>query len=148
MKCIPLAPTDTQTLGYNFKLILTAADVVALTKATSYPLFPVISGSATFPAGQTVRRADLKVKTAAANGANTVTFSLGNTGSATKYHSAVSVKSTGITLANAAAEATASQLVFQFGTDASDLTAVTALDMEVLLHIVPTADISAVTGGL
>ena len=147
LKLIPLSPSDVTLLGYTHKIDVAAADIIGLTKATAYPLYPVNSGSATFPAGLVVKRVDLKVNTAAAS-AGTVTCSVGNSGSGTKYHNGVSVKTTGLTSASANVESAASQLTFQFGTDQTDLTGVTNLAMEIFLHLTPTGDLDGVSAGL
>ena len=132
-----LAPTDALFAAFTHKLILRAADVIALTKATAYAVFPVYNASNTFPAGTRILDSFVDVETAGANGANTLTLSVGDGSSGTRFISAVDLKTaTRYTGSSTDYVYTAADTVdITVGTDATDLTAVTALVAHIYLRV-------------
>lgn len=145
-----LSPTDALFGTFTHKLILRAADVIALTKATAYSLFPTYNAAYTFPAGTRVLDSYVDVETAGANGANTLTLSVGDGSSATRFINAVDLKTaTRYTGSSTDYVYTAADTVdITVGTDASDLTAVTALVAHIYLSVEFPQGLRAIAGPL
>jgi hypothetical protein len=108
MKTIPL-PLETQALmGFNRKVVLTYADLLTWTSATAQAVIPENSlGVATTTMLANTRTSSwlIRVTTAFASSGGaitTLTFSLGDGGSATRFLNAVDLKTTGCTLGTTA----------------------------------------------
>jgi hypothetical protein len=70
---VTLTPEERDATGFTHKVIITAADVAALTSGTAVAIFPVYGGAATLPAGTYLAGSAWNVTTA-------FTFSSGDTG--------------------------------------------------------------------
>lgn len=104
MRIIPL-PLETQALmGFNRKLVLTYADLLTWTSATAQAVVPqnaLAASSVTMLANTRVSNFLTRVTTAftSSGGAiTTLTLSLGDGGSATRFVNAVDLKTAGCTL--------------------------------------------------
>jgi len=142
MNLLRISPTDTlYGGGWTHKVVLKAADVVALTKATQYSIFPALKASATFAAGTRLVDCLLNVTTAGVNG-NTLTLSLGDSGSATRFLSAKDLKTATRYQGTAMPYpyTSASHIDIQIDTAGTDLTGVTALVAEIYLKLDTDAD--------
>lgn len=148
-----LPATTVHNTGFTHKAVIKAADVVGLTKATAYALFPTYRGTPTFPAGTIVEKIHVNVNTVGTNGANTLTLSVGDGGSATRFVNAIDLKtvtqSVGASISACPYVYTSADTIdFQIGTDASDLTAVGALDMEIYIRLIDCTKLELDSGPL
>jgi hypothetical protein len=149
-----LPATTVHNTGFTHKAVIKAADITGLTKATGYGLFPAYRNTAiTFPAGSIVEKIHVNVNTVGTNGANTLTLSVGDGNSATRFVNALDLKtvtqSVGASIAACPfVYSTADSIDFQIGTDASDLTAVGALDMEIYIRVINCTELELDSGPL
>jgi len=132
-----LAPNDKLFEGFTHRLRLTHADVIALTKATAYAIFPVLLGAATFPAGTRILDVAVDIHAAGVKSTETLTLSIGDGSSATRFVNAVNLKSATRYQGGAMpyVYTSADTLDMTIGTDGTDLTNTTALVVDILLNI-------------
>lgn len=107
-KLITLSPGVEQSLGFTHKVILNYVDVAALTSGTAYSVIPQKSATGawtvvaaatanTLPAGTYVKQAALRVTTAFASVANTITLVavVGDGNDTARYFASTSLKTAG-----------------------------------------------------
>jgi hypothetical protein len=88
MQIVPLTQEEAAGSGQTHKIIVTAADVAALTSGTAASLYPGFNGAVTFDAGLLADNFTWRVKTAFTfSGANngTLTFQVGDGGDAARF---------------------------------------------------------------
>lgn len=152
MKVIPL-PLETQArLGFNTKIILTFADLATWTSGTAQAVLPVNAlGAATltFPAGtQMVGNAVANVTTAFTSSGGAITslgLSLGDGGLATRFLSAVDLKTAGYTGGTVGYTYTVADTVDATATIVGQtMASLNAGEVEILCNLRPVADLESV----
>jgi hypothetical protein len=143
MKILPLSTAEKGRTGFTHKINITFADIAAAALTNTIPVFP---DTGTFGAGTLVIRTALKVKTLFSGGTvATMTVSVGDSGSGTRYHSAVNIF-TGATVKTIAGTVpygySATDYVRAlFTSTVGNLNALTAGELDLYIHVQQLGDL-------
>lgn len=152
-KLIQCSPQVEQSLGFTHKVVFNYVDVAALTSGTAYSIIPqknattgvltvtAAASATTLPAGTIVKQCAVRVTTAFASAANTITLVaiIGDGGDTARYFASTTLKTAGYPISPTLKMpllyivADTVDIIFTAGVEA--ITLLTAGEVEVYLEI-------------